>query len=544
VIQAFEYAAAAPVAAPAPQLARPMSGAASAPEYVAAVPLAPAPAVEYPPPPPVAEYPPPAPVIEYPSPPPGLAPPAGFQASPPYQGPAPEQAAAPGKRPKGPEIRKPGLWSRSAQKIADRGPKALLLSLTLVFILGALAGGLIMHTAGQREVQRLEQAAALQRQQQQDQKARKIADLRMERERLQEEILRLAGVGQSYPEGSIPRVLAGAATEEYNIADTLLLQQIASLESGAQPTVSPKETRPDPELAARLEEEMTALEARVEKVRAEAATMAEMPRLVAQTSIATELINLAILNRNRLIAKYGLSSPLPSQYGAESGGGAQLQEMRQENARLKTENETLKNSDSYLYAAAVSDLESGRLSSSEGKFNQLIKVFPKSPLTAKAKEGLTQVRLKSAEKEAAKNPPVAISSSAVRHDGGYLKNESYVRVSFKNVSPLMIKKVEFKILTFDDHGYPVPSKRKSVLQDNDLTAIMAENVPAGRGDYGMWELSEKVRQVKVKLQKVEFYEAEAWQDEDIEEWAAKESGRYQAEQVAAVAPKNPPRRRR
>ncbi len=50
----------------------------------------------------------------------------------------------------------------------------------------------------------------------------------------------------------------------------------------------------------------------------------------------------------------------------------------------------------------------------------------------------------------------------------------------------------------------------------------------------MWELSDKVRQVKVKLQKVEFYEAETWRDEDIEAWVAKESGRYALDRVAAV----------
>ena len=473
------------------------------------------------------------------------------------------------------------------QKIGKKVPLMLTVLIGVVaLIAGAALGGRIGWVTGHKEVPQLQAALAQARSQINNQKTKRIAELQKERERLQEEMLRVAAISQDYPAGSIPRALATAATEEYSIADTLILQQISAMESGAKVTVEAKQTKPDPELADKLSQEMATLRAEVEKLRAEAAGMAEMPRMVASTSIATQLINLAILNRNWLIAKYGLSSPVPLQYTPANGAAAQppaqpnkpaapavpgngakneipglapagltggevqaaapgepvfsaslvgggtakspgFQEMVRELDRLKAENQALLNSDANLYASAVIDLGLGRFDDADEKFKRLLKTYPASPLAAKAKEGVAEVKTKAAEKEASRKPPIEISTSVVRHDGGYLKNESYARVTFKNISDKMIKKVEFKILTFDEHGYPIPSKRQAVMKSNDLTAVMAENIPPGKSDYGMWELSERVRNIKVRLQEVEFYDAAEWQDGDIQGWVEKEGRRFE-----------------
>lgn len=442
------------------------------------------------------------------------------------------------------------------KRLIKRVPLAVWIAAALAFILGGLAGGKINALGGQAEIQGLQAAVSQARQEAQVQKNAQVESLRKERQRLQEDLLRVASYSLDYPEGSIPRALAQAASEEFKIADTLLLQQIAAVESGAKVTVSVKQTRPDPELAATLETEMIKLEEEIARQWQEAKGLDETPKMLATTSIATQLVSLAILNRNLLIARYGLSSPVPLQYhspapepaaapappvgtdSADAGQAlAEIERLKQENEKLRAESEMLLNSDSALYASAVSDLGTGQLTSAEDKFKRLLRMFPASPLIPRATEGLAEIRVRAAEKEAAKNPPLEIMATGVKHDGGYFRNQTYVRVSFKNISPLMIKRVEFKVLTFDDHGYPIASKRLDITQDNFFNAAMTENIAPGRSDYGVWELSEKVRQVKVKLKAVEFYDAPPWRDEDIELWVEKEGGRYQVNGVeAAPAP--------
>ncbi len=452
------------------------------------------------------------------------------------------------------------LWA-PAGRVLKRIPRSILITAGLALALGGYFGHKATHWRAQNEVRQLQAAVAEAQRQSQTRKDDRISGLAAERDRLASDLARVAAYSVDYPEGSIPRALALAAAEEFKIADTLLLQQAAALESGAKVTLVLKQTAPDPDLAVTLEGEMKKLEAEIAEQWQAARGLAEDPRMLAETSVATQMVSLAILNRNYLIARYGLNSPVPLQYQsakskaarleqtsqAASGGdagqiAADIRDLRLENERLRAENEMLLNSDSTLYASAISDLGAGQLRPAEEKLKRLVEMFPASSLVPKAREGLDLVKVKAAEKEAARKPPVEVFATGVRHDGGYFKNESYVRISFKNVSPLMVKKVEFKVLTFDEHGYPVASQRMGLPQDNRLDAAVSENVASGRGDYGVWQLSEKVRQVKVRLKEVEFYEAPAWQDEDLDFWVEKEGARFRSEEPVDPALKNEPQK--
>lgn len=432
-------------------------------------------------------------------------------------------------------------------------PRAIWITMAVAFVFGGIIGAKMNTLSGRAEMLSLRASVSQAQQQLQTRQDDKVAGLKKERQRLNEDLRRVSSYTLDYPEGSIPRALAQAASEEFKIADTLLLQQIAAIESGAKVNMTVNQTKPDPELAATLEAEMIKMEEEIARQWQEAKDLEETPKMLATTSIATQMVSLAILNRNLLIARYGLSSPVPLQYrspgpqgpaaassaplsgeqqtarGTEAQAPAELERLKKENERLQAENEMLLNSDSTIYASAISDMGSGHLIAAEEKFKRLMQMFPTSPLAIKAKEGLDELKVKVAEKETAKHPPVEITAIGVKHDGGYFRNQTYVRVSFKNISQLMIKRLEFEVLTFDEHGYPIASKRLDITQDNFFTAAMTENIAPGRGDYGVWELSEKVRQVKVKLKTVEFYDIPPWRDEDIEFWVEKEGGRYQVD---------------
>ena len=195
----------------------------------------------------------------------------------------------------------------------EAGGRRPFLALALAAVAGTLVGAGLMGLIRQGEIDVLgtQLAAAGRELQSQRQTRAKLGDLKKELDRLQGEVRQLEGA--DYPPGSIPRTLTEAAVLEYKTAEALLRQQVAALESGARLTVTARGTAPDSKLAAAVEGERARLEGRLEELRREAEGRAEEPRSLVQTAIATEELNLAILNRNRLIAKYGLSAPLPPQ---------------------------------------------------------------------------------------------------------------------------------------------------------------------------------------------------------------------------------------
>ena len=191
------------------------------------------------------------------------------------------------------------------------GGRQPFLALAVAAVAGALVGAGLMGLLRQSEIDGLEaRLAAFGREFQGPlQAGRNLGALKKELDQVQDEVRLLEKT--DYPAGSIPQTLAAAAVMEYKTAEALLRQQVTALESGAGLAVAARATAPDPELAAAVELEMAGLQARLEALRGEAEGLAEEPRSLAQTAIATEELSLAILNRNRLIARYGLSTPLP-----------------------------------------------------------------------------------------------------------------------------------------------------------------------------------------------------------------------------------------
>lgn len=432
-----------------------------------------------------------------------------------------------------------------------RVPRSIWITAGLMLILGATVGFRVSSRSSEAAIDHLEARLVEIQQRLSTQNNNKINALTAERLRLQNDLRQMDSYNRDYPEGSIIRVLALAASEEIKIADTLLLQQIVAIETGARVTTMVKQTKPDPELATTLEAEMVKIQEDIARQQQEIENLDDTPKRLAATGIAAQMLSQAIVNRNLLIAKYGFGSPViqqyqyPSEPGRAQGtqltfasksaadaldGGEvppiELEQLKNENKLLRAENDMLLNSDSTIYASAVGDLGAGQLGSAEGKFKRLLQIFPASPLAAKAEEGLAEVKTRLVEREAAKNTPVEIVNIGVKHDGGYFRNQSYVRVSFKNISQLMIKRVEFQILTFDEHGYPIASKRLGITDENSFSGTMTENIPPSREGYGVWELSEKVRRVKVRLKAVEFYDIVPWRDEDIGRWLDIEGGRF------------------
>jgi hypothetical protein len=220
--------------------------------------------------------------------------------------PAPGHTPAPEGRVEGPDLAAQG-------EAGLKGGRRPLVAMAVAAVAGALVGAGLMGLIRQSEIDVLEDrlAAAGRDVQAHSQTRRTLGDLKKELAQVQDEIRLLEGA--DYPAGSIPRALTAAAILEYGTAEALLRQQVAALESGARLTVSARATAPDPKLAAAVEEEMARLKARLEELRLGVEGLAEEPRSLVQTAIATEELNLAILNRNRLIARYGLSAPLPPQ---------------------------------------------------------------------------------------------------------------------------------------------------------------------------------------------------------------------------------------
>ncbi|GBC80620.1 hypothetical protein HRbin09_01865 [bacterium HR09] len=106
----------------------------------------------------------------------------------------------------------------------------------------------------------------------------------------------------------------------------LIQQRIHAIESGAKIEIVALGTKPDPERAAQLEEEIRRQRTKVADARAKADQyVGGLVDALAETTVATAEQTLAMLEQQYLVAKYGLAFPSPASASADEVAKAPTQ---------------------------------------------------------------------------------------------------------------------------------------------------------------------------------------------------------------------------
>ena len=354
----------------------------------------------------------------------------------------------------------------------------------------------------------------------------KIELLKMERNLLQQELTATADIIETYEKTTVPFALATAYEYEIKITDALLLQHILALESGAPIKVETRQTEQDTEMAMRLEPEIEELKADIKKQEASVKTMdGGIEKSAMNTAIATQYITLAMTRQLYLTAKYGLGQPSSHSTAAKQEPDADTENLKKENAELREKLKALIESDSMLFAAAITDIEAGNLKEAKNTLERLTKLYPTSALLAKVAEKQDLIKLEEEKIKAAKAPPVKILPIKIKQKAGVFNDETHLSFSYENIGQFTIKNIRFKVLTFDENGYPVDAD-KYRNNSNEINLVANDNILPGKKDSGIWELSMKVAKVKLEVMSVELYDAPTWENDEIDAWVAKESMRY------------------
>jgi hypothetical protein len=136
-----------------------------------------------------------------------------------------------------------------------------------------------------------------------------VADLQAELERVRVDITS-AETANAKLAGGLVKALIEARLEILKTTEALIQQRIHAIEAGVPIEMTLTGTNPDPELAARLAEEMTKLEADLAAARAEAAKYSGgLIAAVTNATVATHEQTLAMLRQQYVAAKYGLAVP-------------------------------------------------------------------------------------------------------------------------------------------------------------------------------------------------------------------------------------------
>ncbi len=146
----------------------------------------------------------------------------------------------------------------------------------------------------------------------------KVEELRAELLLVQNDIKETQAKDAEYVGGAIKSFFA-LHLEQAKITETLLQQQIASIETGAKVDIRPIQTTPDPALAAQLEKEIEKLKIDIRVAEKEAEKYVGGLVLATITvQIAGQNMTLATLQQRRLAAQYGFkhaNRPSQSSFG-------------------------------------------------------------------------------------------------------------------------------------------------------------------------------------------------------------------------------------
>ncbi|MDR2142489.1 MAG: type VI secretion system-associated protein TagO [Deltaproteobacteria bacterium] len=239
---------------------------------------------------------------------PGPPPPAQSPPSPPPR--PPEPPVEPPQPPqKAPEPPKPAP-EHPAPKAGGRGHKVALalLALLTLLVLALGAGGYYLYQLYEKSQADLVAAQA--------QASRlsnpRLREIQEDRQKIAEQIKEQSAEQTKFSEGSALWLLKNALISELRLSDTLLSQEKSSLVSGAPVTIKVNKSNPDPALAKQLEAQLEKVTEYINQ-RTEATKDLKGPEAeYAAIELAELHLNKAIVIRNYLTAKYGLSSFLVS----------------------------------------------------------------------------------------------------------------------------------------------------------------------------------------------------------------------------------------
>jgi hypothetical protein len=140
--------------------------------------------------------------------------------------------------------------------------------------------------------------------------SKRISELNQARETIQADIMSYEQGLKDVPGGSLMHQMSQVVIAEMKLLDSLIAEQIVAIETGAPVKTAVSQSEPNPDLAMRLETEIAAKRQDIERLKGDLeyapTSLMGMTELM---GVKTEELNLAVLNRNYLIAKYGLNMP-------------------------------------------------------------------------------------------------------------------------------------------------------------------------------------------------------------------------------------------
>lgn len=157
----------------------------------------------------------------------------------------------------------------------------------------------------------------------------------------------------------------------------------------------------------------------------------------------------------------------------------------------------------------------------EKSLEEFNKVSVNHPIYSEVKKNIELVN-----KELEKIKPAPVEVVNVRLSRDIIDNQ-VANIQIENKSDKVIKEVHFSVFGYDNNGYPVKVQFNT---DDYLNCKLDHTLQPGeksKSDWG-WNLynkSAEITQLKVSIERVDFYEGEAWENpmynSDVDKYAGK-----------------------
>ncbi|MDR2368084.1 MAG: type VI secretion protein [Deltaproteobacteria bacterium] len=140
-----------------------------------------------------------------------------------------------------------------------------------------------------------------------------LAELKNIHESLATEILRFTTEMNRHATDSPQYILLSSIIAEKQLLDLLILERINTIESNAEVKFVASQTMPNAELASQIASEIDSLTDANDEIKERMKTDDQLNANLNQLTYDSNLLTLSILNRNLMIAKYGLNVPTYTQ---------------------------------------------------------------------------------------------------------------------------------------------------------------------------------------------------------------------------------------